>query len=220
MRRAIAVIQEVHAHLYHCNYWPLCERIRFNGAQRSDQRRSPFPCLRPICPRSVIVLLNLQRLTQLGARNHEANYVLDDLSRALGVRHRLRFAAFRAQLRHSKPASFAGRCRPDTADERHLCVEADERSLRIKVLRAFLLDGLPLFAANATVVKRLESLVGRDVPRGQSLGRLEFLYLAVKRRQSELSAPNVLTGARYPYSTASSLALASSCSKRTGAFFE
>lgn len=102
--------------------------------------------------------------------NHEANYVLDYLSRALGVRHRLRFAAFRAELRHSKPAFVAGRCRPNTADERDLCVNADERSLWIKVLSAFLFDRLPLFTANATVVKRLESLVYGRAVRTATLG--------------------------------------------------
>ena len=80
------------------------------------------------------------------------------MSRAVGVRYRLRVAAFAAQLRPPRLALYGKQYRSNPVDEWHLCVRADERSLWIKIFGGLLPDRLPLLTASATILCRLESV--------------------------------------------------------------
>jgi hypothetical protein len=111
------------------------------------------------CLYFTIVLLKLLQksncVTRIGP--HEANFLLDCLFGAVGVRDGLRLAAFRTQFRSARFALFAGKCGSNPDDERHLCVEANERSVSDTALGRFL-HRLSLFTKSATGVIRVESV--------------------------------------------------------------
>jgi hypothetical protein len=63
---------------------------------------------------------------------NETHFIVNGLSRTLGLRDRLRVAALSTKLWGAWPKIHGKRYRPNVADERVLRIEADERFLWIK----------------------------------------------------------------------------------------